>query len=223
MLTVALDGVEAAALAFEPTLRTGADGLFAGLRALGVVPVLTSAEGAAVAQPWADRLDARDCLFELDPAARAAVVAAMRGAGHLVACLGADVADHRALAAADVAIAIDPRDAATRAAADLTLAGVPLGRLPALVALARDYHRGQGRAITLSVLGAGTMGLGAIVFGFGPVAALAGQVAGLIGGAALVSPDVTPIAALPSIEPSPERTPAPGARPARALLAAVPS
>ena len=197
VLALAVDGVEAALLCFDPTLRPGATSLFTGLRALGVLPLLTGADPPATTARLLDALDAGDPLFEVSPTDRAALIDALRATGHLVACLGASAADLLAMAAADVALCVSPADAAARSLADIHLDGVPLDHIPALIALARRYHRAQGKVIALFTLATGVMGLGAIGFGLGAASAIAVQAGGIGAGVALLEP--TPFAAsLPS-------------------------
>lgn len=210
-LTVAADGAEVAVIAFEPALRPGAERLMPELRQRGIEPILLLAEGDRVADHWGERIGAGQIITERDPEAIADYVGTLRTAGRMAAALGDRVVHRAMMGAADISIALTS-DAAVARGAGIVMSGQPLDRVPALIDLARRYHRAQGRLMAWNTAATGLLGFGVLAFGVGPVAAIGVQAVGAAVGLVSTLPDVEALAGPPPAEApaEAERAPAPG-------------
>jgi Cu2+-exporting ATPase len=103
---VAVDGRAVAVIAVADAPRDTAAAAIAGLRALGVRPVMLSGDSRATAERVAAQLGIDDVIAEVLPADKAARVAELQRSGRKVAMVGDGVNDAPALAQADVGIAI---------------------------------------------------------------------------------------------------------------------
>lgn len=192
LLLVAEGGEVVGGIAFEPTLRPGAEALIAGLRARGVEPVIVGAEPDAVVEARAERLGVHRSAGGMGSGERLAFVESLRAGGRLVGHLGAGLIDRPALLGCDVAISVTPGPSAARRAADLELRGLPLDHLVGVIDLARAYHRGQGRAMVLAASATLFCGVGILAVGLGPWTAVGAQLAGMLGGLGLALPRPLP-------------------------------
>jgi Cu+-exporting ATPase len=105
VMYLAVDGRLAALLAVADRIKDDTPAALAALRAEGVHIVLVTGDAAATAQAVAGALGITEIHAGVSPADKAAVVAALRREGHVVAMAGDGINDAPALAAADVGIA----------------------------------------------------------------------------------------------------------------------
>jgi Cu+-exporting ATPase len=126
-----------ALIAFGDAVKEGAPALIARLHRLGIRTVLLTGDNPGAARAAAEALHIDDVRAGLLPGEKAAVVAALRKEGGVVAMVGDGINDAPALAAADVGIAM-----ATGTDVAMHAAGVTLMRgEPGLVADAIDISR----------------------------------------------------------------------------------
>lgn len=198
-LTVAADGAEVAVIAFEPALRPGAERLMPELRQRGIEPILLLAEGDRVADHWGERVGAVQIISDRDPEAIAEYVGTLRAAGRMAAALGDRVVHRAMMGAADISIALTSDPTVARGAG-VVMSGQPLDRIPALIDLARRYHRAQGRLMVWNTAATGLLGFGVLAFGVGPAAAIGVQAVGAAAGLISTLPDVEALAGPPPAE-----------------------
>jgi Cu+-exporting ATPase len=106
VMYLAVDGRLAALLTVADRVKDDTPTALAALRAEGVRIVLVTGDAAATAQAVAGALGIAEIHAGVSPADKAAVVAALRREGHVVAMAGDGINDAPALAAADVGIAM---------------------------------------------------------------------------------------------------------------------
>ncbi|MFG2099404.1 heavy metal translocating P-type ATPase [Micromonospora echinaurantiaca] len=110
-------GVLAVADVVKPTSRAAV----AGLRALGLTPVLLTGDNATVAKAVAAEVGIDEVIAEVLPADKVDVVARLQGEGKVVAMVGDGVNDAAALARADLGLAMGTGTDVAIEASDLTL------------------------------------------------------------------------------------------------------
>ncbi len=171
-------------LAFADTLKPGAASAVQQLHALGVRTALVSGDNRGSAEAVARVLGIDDVRAEVLPQDKAAVVAALRGPGQVVAMVGDGINDAPALAAADVGIAM-----ATGTDVAMQAAGITLMRGdPALVPAAIELSRRTTAKIRQNLFWAFAYNVLGI-----PLAAF-GQLSPIIAGAAMAFSSVSVVA-----------------------------
>ena len=111
------------------------------LRAQGLALHLSSGDGAAAVQRFAERMDIDTVRARQSPEDKLGYVRGLQRRGHVVAMVGDGLNDAPVLAGADVSLAIGDGAALAQRAADLVLAGSSLLRLPQAIAVARRSRR----------------------------------------------------------------------------------
>jgi Cu+-exporting ATPase len=124
-VVVAVDGEPRAVLAVADTVKPTSAEAVAGLRALGLRPMLLTGDNAAVAAAVADQvgIDPDAVIAEVLPADKVRVITRLRAEGRVVAMVGDGVNDAAALATADLGLAMGTGTDAAIEAGDITLVG----------------------------------------------------------------------------------------------------
>lgn len=163
-------------VAFAPTIRPEWAEVVEALARRGVQPMLVAADPERAVAAAASALGVPRFVGGLDPGDKRNLVEGLQAAGHLVGYVGAELADRPAMAAADVCLMPREADRTLHDAAGLLLGAVPPMGLIHLIDAARDYHRGQGRALALSGVLTIATGTSTVLFGVGllPVVAVQG-------------------------------------------------
>ena len=134
---VGWDGQLRGALAVGNTVKPSAPAAVAGLRGLGLRPVLLTGDNEATARAVAAAVGIDDVIAGILPADKAAAIRDLQARGHRVAMVGDGVNDGPALAAADLGMAIGAGTDVAISAADLILLNPDLSVVPEAIALAR--------------------------------------------------------------------------------------
>ena len=108
-------------LAFGDAVKASARDAVARLHELGIATVMLTGDNQGSADAVARELGIKEVRAEVLPGDKAAVVQALRAAGHIVAMVGDGINDAPALAAADVGIAMSTGTDVAMAAAGITL------------------------------------------------------------------------------------------------------
>ncbi|KAA2284848.1 heavy metal translocating P-type ATPase [Arenimonas fontis] len=122
-------------------LRPDAADTVAGLRRLGLRPVLLSGDAATPVSEAAAAVGIAEHAHRLSPEGKLARVRDLQRAGHRVLMLGDGINDAPVLAGADVSVAMAGGAPLAHRAADLVLTGTRLDRVPQAVLLARRNRR----------------------------------------------------------------------------------
>ncbi|GGK99776.1 heavy metal translocating P-type ATPase [Mangrovihabitans endophyticus] len=138
---VAVDGVVCAALLLTDTVRSSAAGAVRALREMGLRTILLTGDNPASAGAVAAEIGVDETIAQVLPADKAAVVARLRGEGHVVAMVGDGINDAPALAGADLGMAVVTGTDVAIGAADVILVRDDLDVVPLAVALARRTLR----------------------------------------------------------------------------------
>ena len=131
------DGQARGAMAVADTVRPSAAGAVAGLRRLGLRPVLLTGDSEATARAVAAAVGIDEVIAEVLPADKAAYVVGLQAGGHRVAMVGDGVNDGPALAQAALGLAIGSGTDVAICAADLILLREDLHVVPDAIQLAR--------------------------------------------------------------------------------------
>ncbi|MFF8093480.1 heavy metal translocating P-type ATPase [Streptomyces sp. NPDC016675] len=138
-IAVAWDGEVRAVLEVADTVKETSSEAIAGLRALGLTPVLLTGDNRAVAHSVAREvgIDADHVIAEVMPQDKVDVVKRLQGEGRSVAMVGDGVNDAAALAQADLGLAMGTGTDAAIEAGDLTLVRGDLRAAADAIRLAR--------------------------------------------------------------------------------------
>ena len=134
---VGWDGQLRGALAVGDTVKPSAPAAVAGLRGLGLSPVLLTGDNEATARAVAAAVGIDDVIAGILPADKAAAIRDLQARGCRVAMVGDGVNDGPALAAADLGMAIGAGTDVAISAADLILLNTDLSVVPEAIALSR--------------------------------------------------------------------------------------
>jgi heavy metal translocating P-type ATPase len=138
---VGWDGQLRGALAVGDTVKPSAPAAVAGLRGLGLRPVLLTGDNEATARAVAAAVGIDDVIAGILPADKAAAIRDLQARGRRVAMVGDGVNDAPALAAADLGMAIGAGTDVAISAADLILLREDLSVVPEAIALARAARK----------------------------------------------------------------------------------
>ena len=134
---VSWDDAIRGALAVTDTVKPSAAAAVAGLRGLGLRPVLLTGDNPATARAVAAAAGIEEVISEALPAAKARVIADLQAAGRSVAMVGDGVNDGPALAAAQLGLALGSGTDVAICAADMILLRDDLEVVPDAIRLAR--------------------------------------------------------------------------------------
>jgi Cu+-exporting ATPase len=136
---VAWDGEVRAVVVVSDTIKETSAPAVAGLRELGLRPVLLTGDNSRAAQAVARQvgIDASDVIAEVLPADKVDVVKRLQDEGATVAMVGDGVNDAAALAQADLGLAMGTGTDVAIEASDLTLVSGDLRTAPDAIRLAR--------------------------------------------------------------------------------------
>jgi P-type Cu+ transporter len=134
---VGWDGRLRGALAVGDAIKPSAAAAVAGLRRLGLRPVLLTGDNEPTARAVAAAVGIEEVIAGILPAAKAAAVRDLQARGHRVAMVGDGVNDAPALAAADLGMAVVSGTDVAISAADLILLREDLQVVPDAIRLAR--------------------------------------------------------------------------------------
>ena len=134
---VGWDGRLRGALAVGDTVKPSAAAAVAGLRRLGLRPILLTGDNEATARAVAAAVGIEEVIAGILPAGKAAAIRDLQERGHRVAMVGDGVNDAPALAAADLGMAVGAGTDVAISAADLILLREDLQVVPEAIMLAR--------------------------------------------------------------------------------------
>ena len=121
VVEVTVDGVPAGTIAVADTVKPTSAAAVAGLKRLGLRPILLTGDSDAVAQAVAAQVGIDEVIAGVRPEGKVVAVAQLQDAGRRVAMVGDGVNDAPALAQADLGIAMGTGTDAAIQASDLTL------------------------------------------------------------------------------------------------------
>jgi len=121
VIGIAIDGVAAGIAIVSDTVKPESARAIAGLRDLGLRPVLLTGDNARAAESVAAEVGIDEVIAEVLPEQKAETIAGLQRAGDVVAMAGDGVNDAAALAMADLGLAMGTGTDAAIEAADITL------------------------------------------------------------------------------------------------------
>ena len=135
------DGEVKAVFVVADTIKPGSADAVAGLRELGLRPMLLTGDNRATAEAVAAEVGIDEVIAEVLPADKADVVRRLQAEGRVVAMVGDGVNDSPALAQADLGLAIGTGTDVAIEASDLTLVSGDLGAAADAIRLSRRTLR----------------------------------------------------------------------------------
>jgi Cu+-exporting ATPase len=138
---VAWDGALRGVLVVSDTVKTTSAAAVAGLKALGLRPVLLTGDNERAARAVAAQVGIDEVIAEVLPVDKVEVIARLQAQGRVVAMVGDGVNDAAALARADLGLAMGTGTDAAIEAADLTLVRADLAAAVDAIRLARRTLR----------------------------------------------------------------------------------
>ncbi|HVZ41715.1 MAG TPA: heavy metal translocating P-type ATPase [Candidatus Kapabacteria bacterium] len=141
LVAVAVDGVLSGVIALADTEKPESAAVVASLASMGITSMMLTGDAENVAAEVARRLGLDRYVAGVMPTAKGETVDALRREGRRVAMVGDGINDAPALAAADLGMAMGTGSDAAIAAADFTLMGGDIARVPAALQLARRTMR----------------------------------------------------------------------------------
>jgi len=138
---VSMGAQAVAAIALGDNVRSTAPGAVAALRSLGLRSILVTGDNERSAQAVMRRCGMDDCIADVYPQEKAAVVRGLQNEGHEVAVVGDGINDGPALVRADLGLAIGSGTDVARQSADLLIVRDDLEAVPTAIRLARRTHR----------------------------------------------------------------------------------
>ena len=138
---VGWDGRFRGAFAVSDTIKPSAQAAVAGLRRLGLRPVLLTGDNEVTARAVAEAVGIDDAIAGVLPADKVAAIKDLQARGNRVAMVGDGMNDGPALVAADLGMAMGAGTDVAISAADLILLRPDLTVVPDAIALARAARR----------------------------------------------------------------------------------
>lgn len=136
------DGISVlGAIAVADTLKPNAYEVIAGLKKMGIKPVIVSGDNKNTVHAIATKLDIYDTYAEVLPEDKAKVVENLKGEGEVVAMVGDGINDSVALVVADIGIALGSGTNVSISSSDIVLMGDDLSLIAKAVRISKATIR----------------------------------------------------------------------------------